>query len=1201
MSKFTTNKVICGCCEGTAKLTPLITANRPGLDALAYRIGTHATFLETMKASLAFTCLPDKDKCEKNSGPYLGNLLTTRSNDDPAIAMLDAWATVADVLTFYQERIANEGYLGTATERLSVLELARLVSYKLRPGVAATVYLAFTLEVGYKVEIPAGTRAQSIPEPGEKMESFETSDPLFARAEWNSIKPRLSWPQYISSHNIVSDIHTINIDGITNNLKPNDPMVFVFGKGTDEQKLRFAQKIEIDTMASRTAVFLQPEDSTLLAETYKTNLINCLSEIINEAPDGMKSSRIIEILDDLKGKAEKSLYITEIQEEIEATLCLLKGAHHTLSSRSTSLTEWLDSAIKTLNSNLQETHNYTRLTLEKETNVQMTTNLSSLIEKLEVLPSAQPANALHLTRKLSDVYGSKTDITPRLITAFKPWLQDTLYKSWEKAIVTDPAELQSVETLRVKAALFGHNAPLEPVYNDKGSIDHYEEWGLNGSTVVGVDLISTRLNGNTIIEALKAGSLNVIDARITVKQAGVFQSSQVSLQEEEEEEITVQMTGLTVSIKSELKNDSIYKITFVFVFDFSNIQRTVQLETVNLYGDQPGIAVVLDSEDERLVYLDQTVQYSVNGHKVSAALGNHFSISDESLLPVPEEQRNVLCLDAQYPQITPESWVVVERPGPEDPDEIERRVYLVSDVKTVSKAAYGLTGKVTQLTLNNDWLYDTDLDLSIIRKTNVYAQSEALTLVNEPICEDVAGNCIELDGLYDELDAGRWVIVFGERTDIPATKGVMANERVMIAGVTHDVQKVENDTNRPKDTTHTTVQLAKKGLAYTYKRDTVKIYGNVVKATHGETCQEILGSGDGSRTLQSFELKQAPLTFLAAPTADGAESTLAARINDVEWYEADNLFSLGPNDRRFITQTDNEAKISLFFGDGMHGVRLPTGPENVKAVYRHAIGKPGNVTAEQISLLASKPLGVKEVINPLRASGGADAESRDQARSNAPLAVMALDRLVSVRDYADFARTFAGIGKASAARLSDGRREVIHVTVAGAEDIPIDLGSDLYRNLCRALHRYGDPHLPILVSVRELVLLFISAKVHLLPDYEWESVEPNVREVLLDTFSFERRQLGQDVPLSGVISTAQKVKGVDYVDVDILHRVPETVTLEQLEDLASTLEVGQPQVRIRVAMDRIVKENNQDVIKPSQIAYISPNIPDTLLLMELMT
>ena len=34
-------------------LTRAPTANRPGLDAFSYRVGTHATFLETMKAHLS--------------------------------------------------------------------------------------------------------------------------------------------------------------------------------------------------------------------------------------------------------------------------------------------------------------------------------------------------------------------------------------------------------------------------------------------------------------------------------------------------------------------------------------------------------------------------------------------------------------------------------------------------------------------------------------------------------------------------------------------------------------------------------------------------------------------------------------------------------------------------------------------------------------------------------------------------------------------------------------------------------------------------------------------------------------------------------------------------------------------------------------------------------------------------------------------
>lgn len=112
----------CGCCEGIGIVTPLPTANRPGLSQLAYRIGTHSSFLETMIARLS-----------SHDYPALKGL-GTRDRGDSSLAFLDSWATVADVLTFYQERIANEGYLRTATERRSVLELARLVGYRLRPG-----------------------------------------------------------------------------------------------------------------------------------------------------------------------------------------------------------------------------------------------------------------------------------------------------------------------------------------------------------------------------------------------------------------------------------------------------------------------------------------------------------------------------------------------------------------------------------------------------------------------------------------------------------------------------------------------------------------------------------------------------------------------------------------------------------------------------------------------------------------------------------------------------------------------------------------------------------------------------------------------------------------------------------------------------------------------------------------------------------
>ncbi|UUZ47661.1 hypothetical protein LP420_31550 [Massilia sp. B-10] len=125
-----------------------------------------------------------------HEGPLNLDGLKTRAPDDFSMALLDAWAVTGDVLTFYQERIANEGYLRCATERRSVLELARLTGYALRPGVAASVFLAYALEKdAAPVVIPKGARVNSVPGPGEQMEAFETSEPLQARVEWNELTP----------------------------------------------------------------------------------------------------------------------------------------------------------------------------------------------------------------------------------------------------------------------------------------------------------------------------------------------------------------------------------------------------------------------------------------------------------------------------------------------------------------------------------------------------------------------------------------------------------------------------------------------------------------------------------------------------------------------------------------------------------------------------------------------------------------------------------------------------------------------------------------------------------------------------------------------------------------------------------------------------------------------------------------------------
>ena len=160
----------CGCCEGITAETPAAVTNRPGLNAVAYRIGEHATFKASMLSALSAT-----DNAAIQA-------LKTRAPDDFTLALTDAWAAALDVLTFYQERLANESYLRTATERLSVLHLARLIGYELRPGVAASTSLAFTLDdtagSPAALTLEAGLKVQSIPGPDEQPQTFETVEPI---------------------------------------------------------------------------------------------------------------------------------------------------------------------------------------------------------------------------------------------------------------------------------------------------------------------------------------------------------------------------------------------------------------------------------------------------------------------------------------------------------------------------------------------------------------------------------------------------------------------------------------------------------------------------------------------------------------------------------------------------------------------------------------------------------------------------------------------------------------------------------------------------------------------------------------------------------------------------------------------------------------------------------------------------------------
>ena len=338
-------------------------------------------------------------------------------------------------------------------------------------------------------------------------------------------------------------------------------------------------------------------------------------------------------------------------------------------------------------------------------------------------------------------------------------------------------------------------------------------------------------------------------------------------------------------------------------------------------------------------------------------------------------------------------------------------------------------------------------------------------------------------------------------------------------------------------------------------RESTVLHANVVRASHGETVsEEVLGSGDASRPLQSFELSDGPVTHVSDPSAShGAASSLAVRVNDVEWTEVETLHGQQCSARIYTTSVDDDGVMTVRFGDGITGARVPTGKNNIVAAYRRGIGLAGNVSAGCLKTLLDRPLGLRKAMNPAAADGGAAEETRDSVRSNAPNCVRTFDRVVSLRDFADAAIAYSGIAKACATHVRRGGHESVLVIVAG------DSGSKVSAKIQQSLRAYldarRDPNRILEISSHYPIRITVEGIVQVDSDYSEERVVAAAKVALLEHFAFDRRDLGQPVHLSDVYRDIQSVEGVKAVRIYVfcLKQTDVNATSTEQTLLAGTL------------------------------------------------
>ncbi|MFD8889489.1 putative baseplate assembly protein [Streptomyces sp. NPDC059566] len=124
---------------------------------------------------------------------------TERNPADVGTALVELLAYAADELSYRQDAVATEAYLGTARSRISLRRHARLVDYRVHEGCNARVWVRIGVEGSTAVALPAGTtllttvrNAPPVLKPGSRAHRsalaaqpvvFETVEPALLHAD----------------------------------------------------------------------------------------------------------------------------------------------------------------------------------------------------------------------------------------------------------------------------------------------------------------------------------------------------------------------------------------------------------------------------------------------------------------------------------------------------------------------------------------------------------------------------------------------------------------------------------------------------------------------------------------------------------------------------------------------------------------------------------------------------------------------------------------------------------------------------------------------------------------------------------------------------------------------------------------------------------------------------------------------------------
>jgi len=325
------------------------------------------------------------------------------------------------------------------------------------------------------------------------------------------------------------------------------------------------------------------------------------------------------------------------------------------------------------------------------------------------------------------------------------------------------------------------------------------------------------------------------------------------------------------------------------------------------------------------------------------------------------------------------------------------------------------------------------------------------------------------------------------------------------------------------------------------------IRGNVSVAGHGEfKGEKVLGSGNATQQNQTFLLNVDEISFVADSTMpSGVRADILVMIDGQIWQQVSSLRESRSTDPHYTVRMTETGHLRIGFGDGQtRGRRLPTGKNNIRVAYRVGVGLSGNVSQGGLEKALKPHRLIEKIRQPLPANGGNDMEAVVSLRDNAPASLLALERAVSLQDFANLAVSQSSVWQAHAlskiATLSRQQGvEIIVIPAGGAELDKVSLKPIISPTFIQQqrdfLQAHALPGVAVSVSIFDPVLVNMDIIIRIkTAQFDPQETLQLVKTALIEAFGLSQRKLGQALYRSDLYKVVESVKGVENSDCRLL-------------------------------------------------------------------